>query len=220
MRRALSAAIVMTGLATVPAMAQRLPAPVAAQPTPVKPGVAVPGASTSGPSLPGARELDAAKSGAAAPSDASLSHSAFKATTYKAGTTLVNFALLSAAAGGATGGAALAAIALGASWTLYTVNDYLWDRYEPPPAKQDATDSFDPDQDLWRNTKKFLTYKPAIAAFKYATVYAYTGSISAALIYGSATVVANTGVFYANNVAWDLYDWYLAPPRQTAVAKP
>ena len=155
-----------------------------------------------------------------AASAASLQHSALKATTYKAGTTLVNFAVLSAAAGGASGGAALAAIALGASWTLYTVNDYLWDRFDPPPPKQQADEAFRPGEDAWRNTKKFMTYKPAIAAFKYATVYAYTGSITAALVYGSATVLANTGVFYANNVAWDLYDWYTAPVRVAGVVPP
>jgi len=168
----------------------------------------------------GAAMMQAETGPAAGAPGASLSHSALKATTYKAGTTLVNFALLSVAAGGATGGAALAAIALGASWTLYTVNDYIWDRYDPPPVRRQGGENFNPEADLWRNTKKFATYKPAIAAFKYATIYVYTGSITAALVYGSATVLANTGVFYANNVAWDLYDWYTAPVRVAGVVPP
>jgi uncharacterized membrane protein len=143
----------------------------------------------------------------APPRDASLRHSALKATTYKAGTTAVNFAIFSYAAGGAAGGATLALVALGASWTLYTVNDYLWDRFDPPP-KQDAGETFDTQDDVWRNTKKFMTYKPAIAAFKYATVYAYTGSVVTTVVAGTATVLVNTVVFYANNIGWDYYDWW------------
>jgi uncharacterized membrane protein len=152
--------------------------------------------------------------------DASLAHSAVKATTYKAGTTAVNFAIFSYAAGGATGGATLALIALGASWTLYTVNDYLWDRFAPEPEKQETAEKFDANVDVWRNTKKFMTYKPAIAAFKYATVYTYTGSVMTTLVAGSATVLANTVVFYINNVAWDYYDWRNGRSARPVVAVP
>jgi len=181
MRRGLLAAAVLSGLLASPVMAQ----------------VATPGVSPD----------RAAVVATAAPQDASLAHSAMKATTYKVGTTAVNYAIFSYAAGGAVGGALLAGIALGASWTLYTVNDYLWDRYNPPPVKQTAGQAFDPRVDGWRNTKKFLTYKPAIAAVKYATVYVYTRSVMTTLVAGSATILANTAVFYINNFAWDYYDW-------------
>lgn len=155
----------------------------------------------------------------APPRDASLQHSALKATTYKAGTTAVNFAIFTYAAGGAAGGATLALIALGASWTLYTVNDYLWDRYAPAP-KRDDDAAFDTQDDVWRNTKKFMTYKPAIAAFKYATVYAYTGSVVTTAVAGTATILANTVVFYANNIAWDYYDWWRGRRGRPASASP
>lgn len=182
MRRTWLAAMVVCGLWAVPGLAQVAPGPRVAL------------------DLPWAADT-------AAPPDASLRHSALKATTYKAGTTVVNFAIFTYAAGGAAGGATLAVIALGASWTLYTVNDYLWDRLAPPRKREDGV-AFDTQADVWRNTKKFMTYKPAIAAFKYATVYAYTGSVVTTAVAGTATVLVNTVVFYANNVAWDYYDWW------------
>lgn len=189
MRRGLLAAVVLGGLSASPVVAQVAPASVW-------------------------RDLPATVA-TAAPQDASLRHSAMKATTYKVGTTAVNYAIFSYAAGGAAGGALLAAIALGASWTLYTVNDYLWDRYDPPPVKKTAEQAFDSRIDAWRNTKKFLTYKPVIAAVKYATVYVYTRSVMTTLVAGSATVLANTAVFYVNNFAWDYYDW-----RRSRAARP
>ncbi len=194
MRRGLLVAVVMSGLSASPVMAQ----------------VAAPGVSPDRP----------ATATTAAPQDASLTHSAMKATTYKVGTTAVNYTILSYAAGGAAGGALLAAIAFGASWALYTVNDYLWDRYDPPPAKQTAGEAFDPKATAWRDTKKFLTYKPVIAAVKYASVYVYTRSVMTTLVAGSATVVANTAVFYFNNFAWDYYDWRRSRAVRPAATAP
>jgi uncharacterized membrane protein len=81
--------------------------------------------------------------------------------------------------------------------------------------KQTAGEAFDPQVDAWRNTKKFLTYKPVIAAVKYASVYVYTRSVMTTLVAGSATVLANTAVFYFNNFAWDYYDW-----RRSRAARP
>ena len=106
MRRGLLAAVVLSGLSASPVVAQ-VAAPVV---SPDRPATVA----------------------TVAPQDASLAHSAMKATTYKVGTTAVNYTILSYAAGGAAGGALLAAIAFGASWALYRVNDYLWDRYDPP----------------------------------------------------------------------------------------
>jgi hypothetical protein len=117
MRRLWLAAMVICGLWTAPALAQ------------VAPGPRVP--------LDLPRTVEAAP-----PRDASLGHSALKATTFKIGTTAVNFAIFSYAAGGMTAGATLSLVVLGASWTLYTVNDYLWDRYDPP-SKPDAGTAFD-----------------------------------------------------------------------------
>jgi uncharacterized membrane protein len=163
--------------------------------------------------------LQTVPSAAAPTGSASLSHSALKATTFKAGTTGVNLAILSYATGTLAGGVVLSGFVLGASWVLYTANDYIWDSYSPPPVKQAASESFDATADVWRNTGKFLTYKPIIATIKLASIYAYTGSAAVAGIFGTATVVTNTAVFYANNMAWDFYDWYAGAPANVVVAK-
>jgi uncharacterized membrane protein len=204
MRSAVLAALVVSGLSIGSATAQTAPAP---RPTSaILPSAVLP--------------AQAGSTATADPENASLGHSALKATTFKAGSSVVNFAVLSLAAGGAGGGAVLTLLALGASWTLYTANDYLWDRFDPAPVKQHAGDTFDATEDLWRNTKKFLTYKPAIAAFKYASIFLYTGSAATTLVAGTVVVVANTGVFYVNNTAWDFYDWYTAPPAAAITQSP
>ncbi len=151
--------------------------------------------------------------------DASLSHSALKATTFKAGTVIANLSILSYAAGGMVGGVALTAFMTASSWVIYTLNDYAWDSYAPP-MKQDADGSFDASSDVWRNTKKYLTYKPVVASLKLASVYVYTASAPVALVFGTASVLTNTAVFYVNNVAWDFYDWYAGPPPVAAAVKP
>jgi uncharacterized membrane protein len=43
-------------------------------------------------------------------------------------------------------------------------------------------------------------------------LYAYTGSLAVTTIFGTASILTNTVVFYANNMAWDLYDWYAGSP--------
>ncbi len=150
MRQALLSAVAASFLAAMPAMAQPAPGPLAA--------------------------AMAAEGHGTAPADgASLTHSAIKATTFKVATTVTNVALLSYAAGGIIGGTALSAFMLGSSWVLYTANDYFWDKYSPPAAKQASGQEFDASADVWRNTMKFLTYKPVIASIKLASLYVYTG---------------------------------------------
>ena len=39
-----------------------------------------------------------------------------------------------------------------------------------------AGEAFDAGADVWRNTAKFLTYKPVVASLKLASLYVYTGS--------------------------------------------
>jgi uncharacterized membrane protein len=150
---------------------------------------------------------------------ASLTHSAVKATTFKIGSTATNLAILSYATGDVIGGAALTAFMLGSSWVIYTGNDYLWDSYSPPPTKQTGSEAFDATADVWRNTGKFLTYKPVVASIKLASLYVYTGSAAVATIFGTASILTNTAVFYVNNVAWDFYDWYAAAPVTVTTAE-
>jgi uncharacterized membrane protein len=149
---------------------------------------------------------------AAPAQSASLTHSALKATTFKVGSTATNLAILSYAAGGFVGGAALSTFMLASSWVIYTANDYVWDSYSPPPTKRTEDQAFDASADVWRNTGKYLTYKPVIASIKLAALYAYTGSGVIAAVFGTASILTNTAVFYANNTAWDMYDWYSGAP--------
>ena len=156
--------------------------------------------------------------GAASAPSASLTHSAMKATTFKVGSTITNIAVLSYATGDFVAGTGLAAFMLGASWLTYTANDYLWDSYSPPPVKETKDQTFDATADVWRNTGKYFTYKPVIASVKLTTLYLYTGSAAIAGVFGTATVLINTGVFYANNMAWDWYDWYSRTPNTVVAA--
>jgi uncharacterized membrane protein len=151
--------------------------------------------------------------------DPSLSYSALKATTYKIGTSLANFGILSYAAGDFSGGTVLAIANTAASWVMYTTNDYLWDTFSPAPSKTRADQSFDTSAEFWRNTGKFLTYKPPVFLFKLASIYVYTGSATTALLFGPASSLTNTVVFYINITAWDLYDWYAAVPKTAVAAK-
>jgi len=100
---------------------------------------------------------------------------------------------------------------LGASWVVYTTNDYMWDSYAPPTTKQSQDEAFDATADVWRNTGKYLTFKPVVASLKLASLYLWTGSAAIAATFGTAAIMTNTVVFYVNNVAWDWYDWYSAP---------
>ena len=186
MRPALLAAVATGCLSISPVLAQTVPSPGTVRKETVPPVAAPPG-------------------------DASLSHSAMKATTFKVGSTVTNVTLLSYAAGGLVGGVALSTFMLAASWTIYTANDYLWDTFSPPPVRQEANESFDTGSDVWRNTWKFVTYKPIVASLKLASLYLYTSSATIAVVFGTASVLTNTAVFYVNNVAWDAYDWYSSP---------
>jgi uncharacterized membrane protein len=151
---------------------------------------------------------------AAQPGGSSLSHSALKAITYKIGTTAANITILSAAAGSLLAGTALTALVTTASLVVYAVNDHLWESYVPPPVKQDDIHQFDMTDEFWRTSEKFMTYKATtiwIKAVKLASVYGYTGSTTTTLAAITASTVVNAGIFYANNFAWDYYDWCMTP---------
>jgi len=141
--------------------------------------------------------------------NASALLSATKATTYKIGTALTNLLILGAGTG-VVGGVVLTAFVTTESWLVYGVNDYLWDTYAPKPAPR-PDGSFDAAESAWRSTEKWLTYKPVVAAAKFGAIYVWTGSVPIMLTLGTATVLANTGVFYANNMGWDLYEWWTTP---------
>jgi uncharacterized membrane protein len=141
----------------------------------------------------------------------SLTHSATKATTFKIATIVSNLAIFSYGTGGIVGGGILTAFNVSKSWGLFTANDYLWDKYFPADKNQDSGQAFDTKASFWRTSGKFLTYKPVDTAIKFASIYLYTGSAAVMLVYGTASSVVNTGVFYVNDFAWNLYDWSQAP---------
>ena len=122
-----------------------------------------------------------------------------------------NLAIFSYGTGGLVGGGILTVFNVSKSWGLFTANDYLWDKYFPSDKNQDSSKAFDAKQSFWRTTGKFLTYKPVDTAIKFASIYLYTGSAAVMLVYGTASAVTNTGVFYVNDFAWNLYDWSQAP---------
>jgi uncharacterized membrane protein len=149
---------------------------------------------------------------AASANDVTLAHSVLKATTFKAATIATNIGMFSYITGGLVIGGVLTALDTAASVAIYTANDYLWDKYDPPPVKQTADQSIDKTAEAWRTTRKFLTYKPAVAAVGWGLIYAYTGSATATVVFGTASSLSKTALFYINNFAWDAYDWHEATP--------
>ena len=87
-------------------------------------------------------------------------------------------------------------------------NDYLWDRFYPNTNVAANGDSFSTISSLGRNTAKFLTFKPAVVAADWTVIYLYTGSLGSMLTMGPAYSLLAPATFYANNVAWDWYDWW------------
>lgn len=154
---------------------------------------------------------DARAKDAAAKREAKVTRSAYKATTYKIGTAAINLAALSYAFGSLVDGGALAAGTAVTSWAVYTVNDYVWDKYYPAPVRESADQAFDAKAEAWRTTLKFLTFKPLGLGQKFVWLYAWTGSASMMWTWGLGITTVNTAWFYANDMAWDWYDWYATP---------
>lgn len=156
---------------------------------------------------------------AAAPAgSASLTHSALKAITYKTATTAANVGIYSIASGSFAFGSALTAFGTAASLAIYTLNDYLWDKHTPPPAKTEPGQSFDLKNEFWRTTEKFSTWSATvlwIKGIKAASLYAYTRSTTTTVVAVSAATVVIAGLFYANNFAWDYYNSLSAAPAAT-----
>ncbi len=147
--------------------------------------------------------------------EASFGRSALRATTFKAGTTVLNLSVLTFALGSATD-ALILSLGLGASaWTIYTVNGYLWDYFDPPPAPLPGQ-PYDAEASAIRTTKKFATVKPIAVADKYLWIYFYTGSAATSATWGTVTAVVNLGYYYPNEMVWDWYDWttYAAEPQR------
>jgi len=144
-------------------------------------------------------------------SKVSLAHSGVKQITYEIGNTLNNFVFLTAGVGALGGGLLLTTFNTLQSWTVYTTNDYIWEKLYPWQPSKDSTGSFDVQQSFWRTTVKYMTGKPVVASIKIAAIYVYTGSVATAFIYGTAATAGASVVFFINNLSWDLYDHMAAP---------
>lgn len=146
----------------------------------------------------------------------SLGHAMAKGITLKIATAGVLSVIYLAGTGSVIDAGVLTAISTAGSYAIYVANDYLWDYFSPNTNISANNPSFDTSASLWRNTGKYLTFKPVVASFSWGLVYAYTGSVNLMLTMGSAGTIAIPLIFYANNVGWDWYDWYAAP---TSVAR-
>lgn len=149
------------------------------------------------------------------PATASFGHSGLKTATYEIGNALDNFIFLSAGSGSLVGGALLTSFNTLQSWTVYTTNDYLWQKLYPPAPKTDPNAAFDVKQSAWRTTLKYMTGKPVVASIKIAALYVYTGSIATAFGYGLAATAGASVVFFVNNLAWDYFDERATPVQGT-----
>ena len=161
-------------------------------------------------SVAGAQSALAVPDDPPATAKATLAHSSMKTATYEVANTIDNFFFLTAGAGDLWGGTLLTAFNTMQSFTVYTVNDYFWEKYNPRPVNLDG--SFDAGQSAWRTTLKYTTGKPIVASIKIAALYAYTGSVATAFAFGGAATAGASVIFFVNNLAWDYYDSLVAGP--------
>jgi hypothetical protein len=140
------------------------------------------------------------------PGKHSFAHSGMKTATYEVGNTINNLIFLTAGTGGLVTGALLTGFNTMQSWTVYTTNDYLWEKFYPLQTGKDGSNVYDVQQSFWRTTWKYMTGKPVVASIKIAAIYVVTGSAAVAVAYGTAATAGASMVFFANNLAWDYYD--------------
>ena len=167
-------------------------------------------ATNCGPVLAQTAPPPAASDTAAEPqaASASLGHAALKGVTLKLINGVAAMAVFSTGTGSLVAGGALATVVAITSYTVFVVNDYVWDHYFPNTNVAANNESFNPLLSLGRNTAKFLTFKPAVVTADWTMIYLYTGSLASTLTMGSAYSILSPLTFYANNVAWDWLDWY------------
>jgi uncharacterized membrane protein len=167
-----------------------------------------------------ATSLAQTATGSAAPELAAsntIGHAAAKGVTLKVINGVAGLAVFSTGTGSLVAGGVLAAAVAASSFTVFVANDYIWDRFFPNTNLAANNQSFNAVWSVGRNTAKFLTFKPAVVAVDWSVIYLYTGSLASTLTMGPAYSILAPLTFYANNVAWDWYDWWSTPP--TALRK-
>jgi uncharacterized membrane protein len=147
---------------------------------------------------------------------ASLGHAALKGLTLKVINGAVALGIFATGTGTIVGGSVLAAAVALSSFTVFTINDYVWDTYFPNTNLAANNQSFSTFGSLSRNTAKFLTFKPAVVAVDWSVIYLYTGSMASMFTMGPAYSILSPLTFYANNTLWDWYDWRNAAASQAS----
>ena len=153
---------------------------------------------------------------------ASLGHAAIKGVTLKLANAVTSMGIFYTGTGSMFASSALSMLIAATSYSVFVANDYLWDRISPNTNVAANNQSFQTTTSLGRNTLKFLTFKPAVVTADWTAIYLYTGSWASTLAMGSAWSLLTPVVFYANNTAWDWYDWWKTStdqPRQATAAR-
>jgi hypothetical protein len=145
---------------------------------------------------------------------ASIGHAFAKATTFNVGIAAVSMTIFSFGTASLAAGGILTAGTLAIGYTVYPVNEYLWDRFTAN-SNVDSTTAFDTSASLWRNTYKYVTFKVGAAASKFGWLYLYTGSVASTMVMGTMSTLAFPAIFYINGVGWDWYDWHTAANNKT-----
>ncbi len=140
--------------------------------------------------------------------EASVGHAAAKGLTLKVGNAAFSLAVFYLGTASLAASGILAVATNVVSYGVYVGNEYIWDSHAPNTNISANGGSFDTGASFWRNSGKYLTFKPASMLGKFAVTYLYTGSLGASVAMVSVIGLYAPVNFYLNNVLWDWYDWH------------
>jgi len=139
---------------------------------------------------------------------ASITHVIAKTVTQQLAAGSAFMTIFSLGTGSLVGGGALTVGLIAVASVWYPANEFLWDYYSPNTNLRVNNEAFNTSSSLWRTTWKYLTFTTGTTTARGVALYAYTGSVYSTATMASATLLIMPLVFYANNTAWDWYDWY------------
>jgi hypothetical protein len=139
---------------------------------------------------------------------ASITHVLAKTVTQQLTAGSVFMTIFSLGTGSLVGGGVLTVGLLAVASVWYPANEFLWDYYTPNTNLRVNKEAFNTSSSLWRTTWKYVTFTTGTTTARVVAVYAYTGSVYSTATMASAILLIMPLVFYANDTAWDLYDWY------------
>jgi hypothetical protein len=149
----------------------------------------------------------------------SVTHAMEKGVTFKLGTAAMWAVIGLVGTGSVIDAGVFSVFSTLSSYTVYVANDYFWDHLFPAPAAA-VEKSFDASASAWRNTWKYLTFKPTINLINWTALYLYMGSFAASFPMSLTATLTVPVIFYSNNMIWDWYDFHstqstaLVPARQ------